>query len=154
MYKTKKELELAGTYREDRHKNRGITLKGEILTEVKPLWNWHKKVKEQFDFITRNLITYELLMYQDIPSLYQIGDMLNEIQYIEERIKEAKRDENIDRVIKLQTQKIKIVKAYNELAKSYYITPDARNKAIQELAKHRDNRKVNKALDLITNGDL
>lgn len=154
--KTKEELQLAGTYRADRHTYLDHQIEGDTVTAVEPVRGWRKQVKEQFQYLTESLLHHGLIHTQDIPSLYQLGEYLSEIDYITRELKTAKKAEelDLDQIMRLQSQKIKLVKAYTELAKSYYVTPQARHKAAAMMGKAEAEIKKSKAEELIASGTL
>ncbi|MFW6029443.1 MAG: hypothetical protein ACOCRO_04235 [Halanaerobiales bacterium] len=151
--KTKKELELLGTYRNQQSELSNYELKGNKVTKIDVSEDLSENVKEQFHMVTDNLITAGLLYLQDIPSLRQLSEYLREVEYINNRLKLAKEAEDEERVLKLQTQKIKMTRAFTDLGKLFFITPQARNKAITEMAKAGEINR-NPAVELIHTGEL
>ena len=151
--KTKKELQLAGTYRPKVHGYLDYQFTGEIITEVFPVKGWSKQAKEQFKLITDSLIQREVIQAQDIPSLLLLGSYLNDIQYVEKEIKQAKKEQDDDRIIRYMNQKIRFTKAFTELATKFFVTPAVRYKAAAFIGKN-EREKITSAEELIENGSL
>jgi len=154
MPKPRKQLELEGTFHKCKHGHLLYEFKGEKIVAVEPARGWKKPVKEQFEFLTENLVKYEMLLSQDIPSLYMLGDYLEEINFVKVELKKAKKQDAPEMVFKYQNQLMKLTKAFTDLARKYYITPDARNKALANMVRANEEGKLNKALELITQGSL
>ena len=142
-----KQKKLRGYFRDDRAKPEPVTIPVKNLT---PLKTWSKNVQTNFNHIVTPLEILDVISEQDIPSLYHLGELLQELENLE---KSLAKDADAEDREKFLNSKIKLIKTYNELARNFFVSPMARTKAVAMLVQKDESKKL-LAETIIQQGEL
>lgn len=149
MRKSPAQLKLSNTYRKDRHASRDISFAGTPITDIQALPSWNQNTKELFSFLTQPILSLNIIYAQDIPTLYQAGEILNDISNLEsEKAKALLANVQFDQD-KYLKHKMKLIGLYNSLVGKFLVSPSERMKAIVLLNKEEKEKKTNPILDIL-----
>lgn len=129
------ELKLNGGYRADRHKEReqseaqvALTCFQEGTVLEPPPEITDKFVIDYYKFHTAQLIAFKILSPADIPLLNSMYFSLQQLRDVERQIRDCDIVSDFDRYDKLTKLSIKLGNRFSDLARKFYITPQARTR--------------------------
>ena len=134
--KSIQEKKLTGSYRPDRDKTKGITVRGEVMTSVAVPKGLSTPIQKAWSDIVPYLCGLGIIYKQDIPTLEQAFTILEDIYQLEQ-VRGSPRSK---KYIMYSELKLKYIRIYNDLMRSFFVSPKERLKAIAIFAQSQERQ--------------
>lgn len=126
------ELQLQGTYRDDRHKNRPENNLGSYLQvpeKVTPPDTLKTKYcRDYYSYHVNLLISFGVLTISDLPEIQMIFETLEQYREVFTQLKSMDPLKDLDNYDKMTRLLLKLGMRFSDLGAKYCISPTARNK--------------------------
>lgn len=143
--KSIEEKKLIGTYRHDRDDDKSISINVDKITDIEPKQEWPDDIKNQWHEIIPYLCGLGIIYIQDIPTLYQAFDLLQNIKRLKEiKVKldnKSLLSKNLKKYNTICSLELKNMRQYNELMAKFFVSPKERMKIMIDLNKNKEIEK-------------